>query len=322
MRKFIYGLWLAFLSVSWAHASASIDFVVENVGFFKPESVVHDPKNDVYLVSNINGSEPDPAGKGFISRISPEDGKVLELKWIRDVQHPSGLAVAGDVLYVSDRREDGRRVVRLFNVDTGQALGVAVHPPGIGSNSLAVLPNGELLGTNSAWKWALLGSEEELRNRGVAGTWRQWDGHLWLPTGGDAVYRIGKDLAVTPFIASPDLRHPNGITTLPNGNALVVSSTGGIFYELTPDGRQTNVRTLPHLGFFDGIGVAPDGAVLVSHDKGVYRIEEDGRAIPVFDLNTHVADFSFDRKRNRILLPLIYAHKLVVAPIPSQGGAQ
>lgn len=304
-------------------ALADIDFVVEDIGFIKPESVVHDTRNDVYLVSSINGFAPGPAGRGFISRIAP-DGQVLELKWLGGesgkggVNHPSGLAVAGDLLYVSDRREDGRRVVRRFNVDTGQSLGIALHEPGDGSNSLAVLPNGDLLTTSSGWRWARLGSAEERDNRGVAGTWRQWDGHLWLPTGQDAVHRIGRDLKVTPFIKTPELRHPNGIRTLPNGNALVVSSTGGIFYELTPDGQQTNIRTLPHLGFFDGIGVAPDGDILVSHHQGVYRIDPQGRALPLFDFNTHVADFSFDFKRNRILLPLIYANKLVVAPLPSR----
>lgn len=320
MKKLIGLLWL--LAAACSHAAAAIDFVIENVGFIKPESVVHDPQNDVYLVSNINGSVPGPAGHGFISRISPE-GRLLDLRWIdgaaeegQGVNHPAGLAVSGRVLYVADRRADGRGVVRLFDLDTGKPLGVAVHAPGGGSNSLAVLPDGDVLGTQSGWKWALLGSEEERLNRGSVGAWRQWDGHLWLPTGEDGVHRIGRDLKISPLISSPQLRHPNGIRALPNGHALVVSSTGGIFYELTPDGQQTRIRTLPRLGFFDGIGVALNGDVLVSHDKGLYRVGRDGLAAPVFDFNSHVADFSVDRKRNRILLPLIYANKLVVAPQP------
>lgn len=313
---------LLFITSLNCHAAGKIDFLIENIGFIKPESVVHDTENDVYLVANINGSVPGKAGNGFISRVSP-DGKLLDLKWIDGsakgvaLNRPSGLAVANGVLYVADGiGESGRSVVRLFSLDTGKQLGIAVHTEGINSNSLTVLPDGDLLGTHSGWKWALLGSDEELANRGIAGTWRQWDGHLWLPTGKDSVHRIGKDLNITPFIQSTELRHPNGITTLPNGNALVVSSTGGIFYELTPAGQQTNIRTLPHLGFFDGIGLASNGDVLISHHKGLYRIDQDGRAIPVFDLNTHVADFSFDKKRNRILLPLIYANKLIVAPAP------
>ena len=46
-----------------------------------PESALHDPEADVYLVSNINGGPCDRDDNGFISRVSP-DGQVLDLKWI------------------------------------------------------------------------------------------------------------------------------------------------------------------------------------------------------------------------------------------------
>ena len=46
-----------------------------------PESALHDPEADVYLVSNINGGPGDRDDNGFISRVSP-DGQVLDLKWI------------------------------------------------------------------------------------------------------------------------------------------------------------------------------------------------------------------------------------------------
>ncbi|THF62728.1 NHL repeat-containing protein [Pseudothauera rhizosphaerae] len=314
--------WLA-LPV-WGHATDGVEIVVEQVGFAKPESVVHDTRNDVYLVSNINGLVSGPAGKGFISRIAP-DGRVLQLKWIdggapgTTLHHPAGLAIADGVLYVADGGgEGGPAAVRLFDADTGAPLGEAVHAPGASSNGLVVLPGGDVLGTHSAWKRSegRLGSREDVDNRSRTDVWRQWDGNLWIPSGQDAIYRIGRDLKISTFARSPLLRQPNGITLLPGGNLLTVSSNGGILYELTPDGQQTNVRALPHQGFFDGVGATPDGKVFVSHHKGVYRILPDGGSRPVFDLNTHVADFHFDLKRGRILLPLIYAHKLVVARIP------
>jgi hypothetical protein len=51
-------------------------------GFRAPESVVHDPLTDVYLVSNAGGP-PVIFNHGFISRVSPQGG-VLDLKWIED----------------------------------------------------------------------------------------------------------------------------------------------------------------------------------------------------------------------------------------------
>ena len=43
-----------------------------------PESALHGPEADVYLVSNINGGPGDRNDNGFISRLSA-DGQVLDL---------------------------------------------------------------------------------------------------------------------------------------------------------------------------------------------------------------------------------------------------
>src|SRR3989304_4371092 len=45
---------------------------VQGVGLQTPESVLYDAAEDVYLVSNINGSPTAADGNGFISRIGPE----------------------------------------------------------------------------------------------------------------------------------------------------------------------------------------------------------------------------------------------------------
>lgn len=320
MMKMLSGLVMLWLGLS-AQAS-DIELVVESVGFIKPESVVHDTGHDVYLVSNINGAVPGQAGKGFISRISPE-GKVLALKWIDgaapgvELYKPSGLAVSGNTLYVADGGDqDHPAAVRLFDLKSGKSLGAAQHAPGINSNSLVVMPNGDVLGTYSAWKVAPLGSQLEAENQGNAAAWRQWDGNLWLANGQDAIYRVSKDLRITPYAKNPSLRQPNGITLDKQGNPLVVSSNGGIFYRLNAEGQQVDVRTLPHLGFFDGIAVTPDNTILISHHKGLYKVTRDGLTVPLLDINTHVADFSIDSKRQRLLLPLIYANKLIFARVP------
>ena len=51
-----------------AAADASAGIVIANVGFSTPESVLHNPVADIYLVSNISGSPIDEDGDGFISR--------------------------------------------------------------------------------------------------------------------------------------------------------------------------------------------------------------------------------------------------------------
>ena len=75
--------------------------------FATPESVLYDPKEDVYLVSNINGGPSAADNNGFISRVSP-DGSKVELKWIEagkkgvKLDAPKGIAIVGDTLYVAD----------------------------------------------------------------------------------------------------------------------------------------------------------------------------------------------------------------------------
>src|SRR2546426_6734142 len=42
-------------------------------GFLTPESVLHDTVQDIYFVSNINGSPTAKDNNGFISRVKPDE---------------------------------------------------------------------------------------------------------------------------------------------------------------------------------------------------------------------------------------------------------
>src|SRR5215831_13697643 len=98
-------------------------------GFETPESVVHDTIADVYLVSNVGAGDPGALDhNGFISRVSPS-GTVTQLKWIQDgvngavLNGPKGIALHGNVLYVSDID-----TLRLFNRTTGAPLAAIAIP--------------------------------------------------------------------------------------------------------------------------------------------------------------------------------------------------
>src|SRR5216110_2874041 len=91
-------------------------------GFSTPESVLHDSTQDIYFVSNVNGSPTAKDNNGFISRVRP-DGAIENLKFIEGGKNgvtlhgPKGLAVAGDTLWVADID-----AVRAFNARTGAPL--------------------------------------------------------------------------------------------------------------------------------------------------------------------------------------------------------
>src|SRR5207253_7934041 len=113
-------------------------------GFLTPESVLHDSVQDIYFVSNINGSPTAKDNNGFISRVKP-DGAVENLKFIEGARNgvtlnaPKGLALQGDTLWVADID-----VIRSFNAKTG-ALIDSVSLAKLGAvflNDLAVTPTG------------------------------------------------------------------------------------------------------------------------------------------------------------------------------------
>src|SRR3989449_7983980 len=86
-------------------------------GFLTPESVLHDPAQDIYFVSNINGGPTAKDNNGFISRVRP-DGAVENLKFIEGghggvtLHAPKGLAIRGGTVGVT-----GIRHVRSFDAE-------------------------------------------------------------------------------------------------------------------------------------------------------------------------------------------------------------
>jgi outer membrane protein assembly factor BamB len=77
-----------------------------------PESVCFDASRNVIYVSNVAGSPTDKDGNGFISQVSPE-GQITVLEWVKGLNAPKGMGIAGDFLYVSD-------ITRVVKIDIAQ----------------------------------------------------------------------------------------------------------------------------------------------------------------------------------------------------------
>jgi hypothetical protein len=81
-----------------------------------PESVVYAPKQNVLFVSNIDGKPDQKDQNGFISKVSPSNGSIVELNWLTGLNAPKGMAIynnnSSSRLYVSD-------VTDLVEIDIG-----------------------------------------------------------------------------------------------------------------------------------------------------------------------------------------------------------
>ena len=78
-----------------------------------PESVAYAPKQNVLFVSNVNGRPDQKDQNGFISKVSPSNGSIIDLNWVTGLNAPKGIAISNDgsKLYVSD-------ITDLVQIDT------------------------------------------------------------------------------------------------------------------------------------------------------------------------------------------------------------
>ncbi len=272
-------------------------------GFVRSESVLHDVKNDVYLVSNIVGNPPTAIdNNGFISRVSP-NGQILNLKWIESgvggvtLNSPKGMTIANGVLYVADVN-----LLRKFNAKTGAPLG-AIAP-----ELDAARPAKFLNDVTSDCYGNVYVTDIGFQVEPVTG---------FGESGRDAIYKISPRGQVS-IVAQGNalLHHPNGIDVLPNGKLLVANYDPFMgnkdLFVIDQQGNKSAFATLP-TGLLDGVVILKTG-VLVTSWNGfsdatnkfgkVYFVKFNGGAITeLYSGLENPADIGYDFKRNRLLLP-------------------
>lgn len=267
--------------------------------FQTPESVLHDPAADVYLVSNIQGAPLEKDGNGFISRVAP-DGTVQQLKWIDGaadgvrLSAPKGMAIIGDSLFVSDID-----TVRIFHRETGQPLGQWGVQDATFLNDLAS-SGGRLYVTDTGMRMGAEGFE---------------------PAGTDAVYRFDSNGSPTSLASGDALSAPNGIVA--DGPGMVVATFGADqLIRIDANGQSSSIATLP-AGQLDGLERLQDGSFLVSSWAGsaVYRVRPGGDAQVVAEGVEAPADIGWDARRSRVLIPLFNGNQVVVREVAAEGAA-
>lgn len=255
--------------------------VTINQGLQTPESVLWDPQQDVYFISNVNGQPLAADNNGYISRVNPDTMQV-EAKWVEGgvkpgvtLNAPKGMAIVGETLYVADIT-----TVRKFDRKSGAPQGEIKIP---GSTFLNDVASDGI---------AVYVSDSGLK-AGAGGNFE--------PTGTDAIWKISRDAAMK-IAAGDDLKRPNGVEAK-GGKLWVVSFGGNELYQLD-HGKKKNVATLPK-GSLDGLVLLEDGTFLVSSwdGKAVYRGPAAGPFRTVLENVNAPADIGYDSKRNRLLVP-------------------
>lgn len=268
-------------------------------GLAAPESVVHDTEADVYLVSNVNGDPGEADGNGFISRVSP-DGQVLERTWIdgerpgTTLHAPRGLAIDGDTLYAVDLD-----ALRLFDRRTGAPMATWPIPDPHFPNDITIDDHHRVWITET-------------------GVHIRPDGEP-IPDGTQVIWRYDTPGATpTAVKAGPELAGPNGIVWTPEG-PVIASLLGRSVYRLAPDGTLHVLAEVP-LGRLDGLVSLPDGSFLTTSwlGRAVYRVTSRGEVAQIINGAEVLtpASIEYDRKRGRMIIPLLKANQLRIETWP------
>jgi len=267
-------------------------------GFLTPESVVHDSTQDIYFVSNINGSPTAKDNNGFISRVRP-DGAVENLKFIEGGKNgvtlnaPKGLALSGDTLWVADVD-----AVRAFDAKKGtQVDSVSLSALGaVFLNDIAITQTGALYITDTGIKFDDVGNV--------------------LHPGPDRIFRISPERQVTVAARGDTLGRPNGIAVDAVGKRFVVVSFGGKSVFAWKPGDKAPSVIAKGAGAFDGVVIVGSRILVSSWNDSTVSSYETGDEVKVITGVPSPADIGYDAKRNRLLIPILTGNRIEIWQLP------
>ena len=244
-----------------------------------PETALYDAERDVIYVSNFDRFDFAPgAGKQFISKLTP-DGKIIDAEWVKGLSNPTGMAMNGETLYAVERKA-------LVEIDASTGKVTAHHPLMAAGflNDIAVAGEAIFVSDSRA---------------GIVYSFS------------DGVFEV--------FLSAGQVNDPNGLHA--DGGTLYIGNNGdGTVKKVDLEDRSISTFARLGPGIIDGIESDDSGGILVSHWEGrLYRISPDGEVSRILDTTspgTNIANFSYDRKRMRVIIPTFSSNSVVSYSLP------
>lgn len=283
MRSVVFAIILATSIATGVPAHAAVpELLWEAKGLAGPESVAYDPVTDVLYVTNINGPVMQKDGNGFISRIKP-DGTVLEVRWVKGLNSPTGIALRDRTLYVAD-------VDQLLEINAASGHIVKRHK---GKNAIF------------------------LNDVTIAE-----DGSIYVSdTPMNTIWRL-KDGVFEPWLTNDDLNGPNGLL-VDGDKLIVASfgkmpsegqeqELAGLFLVNLEDQSITPLAKGKAIGNLDGLEPLQPGVYLVTDWAAgmLYEVDAKGNVNKLIDLNQGSADLTYFPETGIALIPMMLDNTL------------
>jgi hypothetical protein len=248
-----------------------------------PESVIYDPGNDIYYVSNYDYmyyTKGYPTG--YISKVSP-DGKIIEKEWIKGLFAPTGMCVVDNRLYIVVRNG-------VVVVGTKKANYITQYdiPDAVFLNDATADSLGRIYITDSSGD----------------------------PAKPDIYILENKE--IKPWLQSEAISNSNGIHEY-HGKLYIGNNGEGLFQAINI--KDKSIETICSLGPGTIDGIRPDNAGnwLVSHWEGkIFMISRSGEITEIFDTRIegyNAADFEFSNQSGKLYIPTFMGNKVTVLKI-------
>ena len=273
-----------------AAAPAAPAKVTETAGFLTPESVLWDAEQQVWFVSNINGSPVAKDGNGFISRLMA-DGMVDSLNFVLGgrggvtLHAPKGMALVGDTLWVTDID-----AIRGFNRKTGALVAsVELGEQARFLNDAVTGPDGTVYITDT-------------------GVGMDAQGNFIHP-GPDRIFAL-KGRTATVAAEGDWLERPNGIAWDGANNRYLLVPFGGNALMGWAPGAAKGDSLAAGPGMQDGVEIL-NGQTLVTSwaDSSVFVMEPAGPRKLITGVNSP-ADIGVDQVRGLVAIPLFLENRV------------
>jgi len=270
-------------------------------GLSQPEALSFDAAQNVYFISNANGSPGVKDGNGFISRISA-DGVMDSLHFIqggRDgvlLDSPMGSRVQGDTLWVLDVDK-----LRGFDTKSGKPYVTIDLSPlkALFLNDLAIDSTGEFYITDT----------------GVLIVPHGMDSH----PGPDRILHVAHDRSISVAASTALLSSPDGIAWDQRAKRFVLAPFAGPSVQEWRIGDPGPKDVAQGKGRFDGVEVERDGSILITswNDSSVSTLEGPKLVPRISKLGYEPSDVSMDAGRSRVGIVSVVANKFELWEWPS-----
>lgn len=268
-----------------------------------PESVIYVPNENVLFVSNIDGAPDGKDNQGFISKVSPLNGSIIELNWVTGLNAPKGMTITNNnitnntLLYVSDITDlveidvNSGKIINRYNVPGSAFLN------DVASDNQGYVYVADTV-TNTIYRLDTKNLGDNSTNNSNASL------QVWLQT--------------------PELNGPNGLYVDNSNNKLIVASLGafsnpaGSIRVVDLQNRTVNSLgnegTAVPIGGLDGIEADSTGRYYYVTDNAggkLYVVNSNGTGYETLDLqNQGAADLGVILDENLIIIPMMQDNKL------------